>query len=194
MRRFVGTRRAAGGWGIAFVVLLLVSSALASLPTAADSAAAIAAFYRDHASIVVVQQVVGVVALVPLVLFGISLPPNRWLKPALFLLVGVELVTQIVPLLILASPGSAQPLTSVEDLADAVLFVTVALFVLAATLGQPRWMRVGAYVVAAACLLRAVGVSVFALAAPLLFLALILIMCVWMLVKGRQIPAAQPGG
>ncbi|TMD96763.1 MAG: hypothetical protein E6I72_08635 [Chloroflexi bacterium] len=194
MRRFVGTRRAAGGWGIAFVVLLLVSSALASLPTAADSAAAIAAFYRDHASIVVVQQVVGVVALVPLVLFGISLPPNRWLKPALFLLVGVELVTQIVPLLILASPGSAQALTSVEDLADAVLFVTVALFVLAATLGQPRWMRVGAYVVAAACLLRAVGVSVFALAAPLLFLALILIMCVWMLVKGRQIPAAQPGG
>ena len=194
MRRFVGTRRAAGGWGIAFVVLLLVSSALASLPTAADSAAAIAAFYRDHASIVVVQQVVGVVALVPLVLFGISLPPNRWLKPALFLLVGVELVTQIVPLLILASPGPAQALTSVEDLADAVLFVTVALFVLAATLGQPRWMRVGAYVVAAACLLRAVGVSVFALAAPLLFLALILIMCVWMLVKGRQIPAAQPGG
>jgi len=194
VRRFVGTRRAAGGWGIAFVVLLLVSSALASLPTAADSAAAIAAFYRDHASIVVVQQVVGVVALVPLVLFGISLPPNRWLKPALFLLVGVELVTQIVPLLILASPGSAQALTSVEDLADAVLFVTVALFVLAATLGQPRWMRVGAYVVAAACLLRAVGVSVFALAAPLLFLALILIMCVWMLVKGRQIPAAQPGG
>ena len=194
MRRFVGTRRAAGGWGIAFVVLLLVSSALASLPTAADSAAAIAAFYRDHASIVVVQQVVGVVALVPLVLFGISLPPNRWLKPALFLLVGVELVTQIVPLLILASPGSAQALTSVEDLADAVLFVTVALFVLAATLGQPRWMRVGAYVVAAACLLRAVRVSVFALAAPLLFLALILIMCVWMLVKGRQIPAAQPGG
>ena len=194
MRRFVGTRRAAGGWGIAFVVLLLVSSALASLPTAADSAAAIAAFYRDHASIVVVQQVVGVVALVPLVLFGISLPPNRWLKPALFLLVGVELVTQIVPLLILASPGSAQALTSVEDLADAVLFVTVALFVLAATLGQPRWMRVGAYVVAAACLLRAVGVSVFALAAPLLFLALIVIMCVWMLVKGRQIPAAQPGG
>lgn len=194
MRRFVGTRRAAGGWGIAFVVLLLVSSALASLPTAADSAAAIAAFYRDHASIVVVQQVVGVVALVPLVLFGISLPPNRWLKPALFLLVGVELVTQIVPLLILASPGSAQALTSVEDLADAVLFVTVALFVLAATLGQPRWLRVGAYVVAAACLLRAVGVSVFALAAPLLFLALILIMCVWMLVKGRQIPAAQPGG
>jgi len=194
VRRFVGTRRAAGGWGIAFVVLLLVSSALASLPTAADSAAAIAAFYRDHASIVVVQQVVGVVALVPLVLFGISLPPNRWLKPALFLLVGVELVTQIVPLLILASPGPAQALTSVEDLADAVLFVTVALFVLAATLGQPRWMRVGAYVVAAACLLRAVGVSVFALAAPLLFLALILIMCVWMLVKGRQIPAAQPGG
>jgi len=176
------------------VVLLLVSSAMASLPTGADSAATISAFYRDHASIVVVQQVVGAVALVPLVLFGISLPPNRWLKPALFLLVAVELVTQIVPLLILASPGSAQALTSVEDLADAVLFVTVALFVLAATLGQPRWLRAGAYVVAAACLLRTVGVSVFALAAPILFLALILIMCVWMLVKGRQIPAAQPGG
>ena len=101
--------RAGGAWGIAFVVLVLVSAAMASLPTAGDSEATIAAFYRDHATIVVLQQVIGVLALLPLVAFGLSIAPNRWLRPALFLLVAVELVTNIVPLVIVAAPGAAHP-------------------------------------------------------------------------------------
>ena len=76
------SRRFGGWWGTAFVVLLFVSAAMASLPTSADSDAAITAFYRDHASVVVLQQVVGAVALAPFVLFALSLEPNRWLRPA----------------------------------------------------------------------------------------------------------------
>jgi len=139
------------------VVLLFVSAAMASLPTTADPDATITAFYRDHGAVVVAQQVLGAIALVPLVLFALSLDLNRWLRPALFVFVAVELVTNLVPLLILAAPGAAHPLTVAEDLADSALFACVALFVIVLTLVEPLWLRTLAYVVAAACAARAVA-------------------------------------
>ena len=95
--------RAGGGWGIVFVVLLFASAAMASLPTAADSDATIAGFYREHGTVVVLQQAVGALAMVPFILFALSLEPNRWLRPVLIVFVAVELLTNLVPLLILWS-------------------------------------------------------------------------------------------
>src|SRR5438093_4424444 len=84
-------RRLAGVWGIVFVVLLLASAAMVSLPTAAEPSGRIASFYRAHANVIVFQQVVGAIALAPLVAFAFALKPNRWLKPSLAVLVGLEL-------------------------------------------------------------------------------------------------------
>ena len=192
MTRFLGGR-AAGAWGIAFAVLLLVSAAMASLPTAADSEAAITAFYRAHSGIVVLQQVVGALALVPFVAFALSLAPNRWLRPALFLFVAVELITNIVPLVIVATPGAAHPLTLVEDVADSALFISVALFLVAATLAEPMWLRALAYVVAAACVFRALvspfGVTALDQVAPLAFLAFVLVFSIRLLARPAPLPA-----
>lgn len=181
--------RFAGWWGIAFVVLLFASAAMASLPTSAASEAAITAFYRDHATVVVLQQVVGAVALVPFVVFALSLMPSPWLRPAVFLFVAVELVTNVVPLVIVLSPGAGHPLTLVEDIADAALFIAVALFAAVATLREPLWLRLVGYAVAAVCVVRALAsplhADVLDQVAPLAFVGLVLVLSV-RLVLGRR--------
>src|SRR5206468_11289726 len=68
LRRLYGTPRAAGAWGLVFVVLLFASAAMVSLPTAALGGERIAAFYAAHAQLIVIQQVVGLVALAAFVL------------------------------------------------------------------------------------------------------------------------------
>ena len=181
-----------GACGIVFAVLLFASAALASLPTSADSDGTIRAFYRDNAAVVVVQQVIGAAALVPLAAFALSLQPNRLLRPALLLLVGAELVTNVAPLLILAAPDSARTLTRVEDLADAALFLTVALFVVAAAVSEPLWLRVVSYVVALVAALHGLGVAYLGVAAPLMFIAFVLLLSVRNLVSSGPPRAGGP--
>jgi len=182
MTRLFGSTRVGGVWGIAFVVLLLVSAAMVSLPTASSSAGAISAFYKAHSAIIVVQQVVGVVALAPFVLFALSLRPNRWLLPAIFLFAGVELVTNVLPLAMVASPDSGGSLTVVEDIADSALFAAVALFVVVATLDDPRWLRGLAVLVAVLSVIRAVasplGMTALDFVAPLAFVAFVLLLSI----------------
>lgn len=199
MRRLVGYQRAAGGWGIAFVVLLLVSAAMVSLPTATETGDRIAAFYAAHGQLIVLQQILGVVALGAFVAFGLSLPPSRWLRPALWAFVVSELATNLVPLVIVATKPSAEAAhswTFVEDLADAALFISIALFVAAATLAEPMWLRVTSYVVAAACVVRAVaspfGITALDQIPPLLFVAFVLVLSIKLLVKPAPVAAAQP--
>jgi len=175
------------------VVLLFGSAALLSLPTASMSGDRIVAFYKDHASLIVIQQVVGVVALGAFVAFALSLPRNRWLLPTLWAFVLVELITNVIPLAILAagsSPDTALTWTRVEDDADAVFSITIAAFVAAASLGQPIWLRIGAYVVAAANVLRGVGdplgFTALDAIAPLLFVVFVLVFSVTLLVDARR--------
>ncbi|HKW70426.1 MAG TPA: hypothetical protein VJP81_07565 [Candidatus Dormibacteraeota bacterium] len=164
---------------------------MASLPTAADSDAKITAFYRDHGAIVITQQVIGAIALAPFTAFALSLRSGRWLRPAVFLFVAAELVTNIVPPVILESPKAARPLTVVEDLADGALFVATAIFVIVATLEEPLWLRVIAYLIAAVCAIRAVasplGVTALDQVAPLAFVVFVLVLSVRLLV-GRGAP------
>ncbi len=196
--RLVGTPRAAGGWGIVFVVLLLVSSAMVSVPTAAETGDRIVSFYRAHTSLIVVQQVVGMVALVAFIAFGLSLPANRWLRPSIWLFVAVELVTNLVPLSIVAlspSAATAHSLTFLEDLADSALFISIALFVSAATLAEPTWLRIAGYVAAAASVIRAIasplGMTALDQIAPLIFVAFVLVFSVKLIVRPQ--PGAWPG-
>ncbi len=196
--RLVGTPRAAGGWGIVFVVLLLVSSAMVSVPTAAETGDRIVSFYRAHTSLIVVQQVVGMVALVAFIAFGLSLPANRWLRPSIWLFVAVELVTNLVPLSIVAlspSAATAHSLTFLEDLADSALFISIALFVSAATLAEPTWLRIAGYVAAAASVIRAIasplGMTTLDQIAPLVFVAFVLVFSVKLIVRPQ--PGAWPG-
>src|SRR5438874_5772796 len=112
--RVFGTPRAAGGWGIVFVVLLLVSSAMVSVPTASDTGDRIVAFYRAHGSLIVTQQIVGLLGLAAFIAFGLSLPARRWLRVALWVFVAAELLTNLIPLAIVAmspSAGTAHSLT-----------------------------------------------------------------------------------
>jgi hypothetical protein len=193
LSRLFGNPRAAGAWGIVFVVLLFASAAMVSLPTAAMSGDDIVAFYAAHATVIVIQQVVGVVALGAFIAFALSSPRNRWLLPTLWAFVFVELITNIIPLAILAagsSPDTARTLTRVEDDADAVFSIAIAAFVAAASLGQPIWLRIAAYVVAVANVLRGVGdplgFTALDTIAPLLFIAFVLVFSVKLLVGAQR--------
>ena len=171
---------------------------MVSLPTAAEGGDRIAAFYAAHGQVIVIQQVVGVVALAAFVLFALSLRPNRWLRPTLWAFVALELATNIVPLVILAgasTPDAAHTWTFVEDVADALFSIAIALFVAAATMSEPLWVRMLGYAVAALNVLRGVGgpfgFNLLDAAAPLAFVAFVLVLAVKLLVRPSA-PVAEP--
>jgi len=157
---------------------------MASLPTGADTGERIASFYRANGSVIVAQQVLGMIALVPFVAFALSLSSNRWLKPAVAVFVAFELVTNVVPLVIVAasSAPTAHALTVVEDLADAALFASAAGFAVVATAEDPLWLRAVGIAVALACLARAVAglfeINALDFVAPLALIAFVLLLSV----------------
>jgi hypothetical protein len=182
-----------------FVVLLLVSAAMVSLPTGEEPGERIVAFYTAHGQLIVIQQVVGVAALGAFVAFALSLRWNRWLRPALWFFVVAELTTNAVPLLIVVSrpsPDTAHAMTVIEDFADSALFIAIAVFVAAATLRERTWLRIAAYVVAAASVLRAVGgplgFTALDAVAPLVFVAFVLVLSGKLLIESRSAAAAEP--
>jgi hypothetical protein len=190
--------RRGGWWGIAFVVTLFLAAAMVSLPTARQSGRAIAAFYAAHAGVILVQQVLGVVTLAFLLAFALALGARRrrWLLVGTVLLAISELVTNIVPvILVLTNPGpdGAHTWTVIEDLADEALFISIAVFSVAATIDEVGWVRVAALVVAAIALLRVAltlfGVAALDALAPIAFLILVLILSVRMFMgRSKSMP------
>jgi len=190
--RFPLGGRKGAWWGVAFVILLFVSAAMVSLPTAAEPGNRIAAFYKAHQQVIVWQQIVGTLALLPFLAFAAALSRwarmdgrrNRWLMPAAGLVALATLATSLVPLAMALmpnlSPDLAHQLTVVEDLADSVLFASLAGFVLATSTGAPVWVRALAVLVAIASLARAAlspfGVTVLDIAAPLAVLGFIVLL------------------
>ena len=179
-------------WGVAFVILLLVSAAMVSLPTAAERGDRITAFYKAHQQVIVWQQIIGTLALLPFLAFAAALSRwarmdgrrNRWLMPAAGLVVLATVATSLVAgamaLMPDLSPALAHQLTVIEDLADSVLFASLAGFVLATSTGAPVWVRALAVLVAIASLARAVlspfGVTVLDIAAPLAVLGFVVLL------------------
>ncbi len=181
------TGRRGGWWGIAFVVTLSVSGAMVSLPTARQTGRAIAAFYAAHTGIILVQQVLGVVTLAFFLAFAMALgvQRRRALLVGTVLLAMSELVTNIVPVILALTtpePDGAHAWTVIEDLADEALFISIAVFSVAATIDQIGWVRLAGLLVAAISLVRVVltafGLAALDALAPIAFLILILILSV----------------
>jgi len=178
-------------WGIAFVIVLFVSAAMVSLPAASENGDKIRAFYQAHGSIVVIQQVVGAAALMPLFLFALSLK-RKWVVPAAIFVAVAELATNLVPLIIIVSradAAGAHTLTQVEDFADAALFVGIALFLDASSRGEVTWLRWIAVAAAAVCLMRAIlgplEIKYLDAIAPLAFMLVILLLSARLLMRKR---------
>src|SRR5438034_5740460 len=190
------SRRRGGWWGVAFVVTLAVSAGMVSLPTSAQSGAQIAGFYRAHAAVILVQQVLGVLSVVFFLLFAVALGASRrrWLLVGTVLVAITELATNVLPVVLALSnptPDGAYALTVAEDLADAALFATVAVFSVAATIDQVAWVQVTGLVVAALAVIRAAAspfaITALDVVAPLAFIALILMLSVRLLI-GKPSP------
>ncbi len=181
------TGRRGGWWGIAFVVTLSVSGAMVSLPTARQTGRAIAAFYAAHTGVILVQQVLGVVTLAFFLAFAMALGARRRraLLAGTVLLAMSELVTNIVPVILALTtpePDGAHAWTVIEDLADEALFISIAVFSVAATIDEIGWVRLAGLLVAAISLVRVVltafGLAALDALAPIAFLILILILSV----------------
>ena len=181
------TGRRGGWWGIAFVVTLFVSGAMVSLPTARQTGRAIAAFYAAHTGVILVQQVLGVVTLAFFLAFAMALgvQRRRALLVGTVLLAMSELVTNIVPVILALTtpePDGAHAWTVIEDLADEALFISIAVFSVAATIDMIGWVRLAGLLVAAISLVRVVltafGLAALDALAPIAFLILILILSI----------------
>ena len=147
----------------------------------------------------VCEALLGALALGAFIAFALSLPPNRWLRLALWVFVAAELVTNLIPLFIVLTnpaPDNAHTLTFVEDLADSAFFISIGLFASAATLNEPTWLRMVGYVIALASVIRAVGsplgMTALDQVAPLAFVAFVLLLSVRLLVTQPADPVAQP--
>ena len=184
--------RRGGWWGIAFVAAVVVQAAMVSLPTAASSGERIRVFYAVHAQLVVAQQVLGILALIPLVGFVVALQRRlggrQWLLAGAALVVVAEVSTNVLPLTLVISNPSAQTahgLTVVEDLADAALFASIALFALVVALESGWLLRALGLVVAGLTLARAaaslLAPTILDTVAPIAFLAFVLAVSLHML-------------
>ena len=92
-----------GWWGLIFVVALFMLSAMGSLPTAAESGESIKAFYAANRQVIIIQQCVGVLLLVPFLGFAIALDRRAqartgsgggWILIAGYVLAAAELATR----------------------------------------------------------------------------------------------------
>jgi hypothetical protein len=195
-------RRRDGWWGVAFVCGLAVVAALVSLPTAAESGERIRAFSLAHAQLIVAQQVLGVLVLIPFAGFVLALRRRSYGGTWLLIgavMVGASQVATAAPPLVLAishpSAATAHTLTLLADLADAALFASIALVSAAVGLSGTSWVRVLCLSVAAVTLARAVasplGLTGLDVLAPIAFLAMVLVLSIRMLVTSPR-SSAQP--
>jgi len=182
------TRRA-GGWGLAFVVLLLIGAGMASVPGGDDSVAHVRQFYDEHTGVILLSQMVELVATLPLVLFVLGLAASRLVRARRdALLTGGAMVlasvfTLIPPLLLVllhdrASAGQVHPLAVLSDLTDVLLFASISAFAACEWAGQgPTWFRWLAVLAGLAAGVRAVeilfGGDLLEVMAPLGFIVLV---------------------
>jgi hypothetical protein len=201
-------QRAAGAWGLGFVILLLIGAGMASVPGADETTDAVRAFYEKHAGVVVVAQLVELVATVPLLMFVIGLARStlvarvRPLLTAGVAMTSAAVLTVVPPLwlCVVASTGSAglvDNLALLSDLVDVLLFLTIAWFAAAWARDRlgPRWLRWVAVATAGLCGLRAVEIALsgelLTVIAPVTFVLLVVALSLLLL---RQAPRTDPHG
>ena len=175
--------------GSAFVLLLLISAGMASVPDGSDSVARVREFYAAHTGVVLVAQAVGLAAAVVFALFARALSTSAHRgAPALRrwgCAVAVAAAVTALPVLALcasaarASTASVHRLAVAGDWTDVLLFAAIAGFSTSVARTSPRTgLRALAAVVAvlsvARAVLLAVGATTLELVAPLAFVLLVL--------------------
>ena len=179
-------------------MLLLVGAGMASVPGGDDTVADARAFYVDNTGVVLAAQVVGLVAVAPLLLFvrGLARSPlvagRNHVRTTGVLVAAAAVVTAVPPLWLCAVAGTAPAdtvhrWTVASDLVDVLLFVAIAGFAAAcaSAVPHPGWLRWVGIVVAAACLGRALvilaGGGLLTVVAPLGFVGLVCVLSVLLL-------------
>jgi len=184
--------RTTGLVGFGFVVLLLVSAGMASVPTRSDSAEIVRGYYTEHTAIVVVAQLIGLGAAVAFGVFARGLDsatgrPGRKLWVAGTGVAVAAVFTAIPPLWLCAVAGQASnatldTLVVASDVTDVALFVAIAAFASCVALTGATWLRVLALVTALVSLVHAVlliaDASPLEAVAPLAFITLVLALSV----------------
>jgi hypothetical protein len=124
---------------------------------------------------------------------------RRWLLVGTVALAITELATNIPPVILAVGnlgPDGAHTLTVVEDVADAALVVSIAVFSVAATMAEVAWVRAAGFVVAAVSLLHLaitpLGVRALDVLAPTAFLALVLILSIRLLMGRNTASSTSP--
>ena len=193
--------RSTAYWGIAFVLLLLVSAGMVTVPGERDGVAFVRDFYRDNSGIIVSAQVIALVAAAVFLGFARALQQRDWVGAAPWVLVSGALVaaaavlTAVPPLVLAAVARSAgDDLVSLvvraSDLADVALFVAIAVFATAVTVAaRSTGVRSVSALVALLSGLRAAlllaGSDGLVVVAPMAFIVLVLYLS-WSSWRGRQ--------
>jgi hypothetical protein len=199
----VRLRSRRSGWaGLTFVVLLLLSAGMASVPGGTQSVATVREFYVDHGSVVVVAQLFGLAAAAMFAVHAralagsLSSSRSKRLRNA-GLLVAASAALTALPVLVLTAVATRSSdrvvagLARASDLTDVVLFASVSLFaVVAARVSVPSWVgglaAAVAIVAAARSVLLACGSTALGLAAPLAFVALVGVSSIRQIVLTRR--------
>lgn len=192
--------RVAGWWGLSFVVLLLLSAGMASVPGGSDSASVVRDFYTAHTGVIVVAQVVSLLASAAFVPFVLTLRrgagargdrPDVEAAGVALALASVLTVVPVLWLTVVADTGSkglVHGLAVASDLTDVALFTAIALW--AGTLVRASTtsaFRAVAGVVAVLGMARAVLLlarsSVLEVVAPLAFIVLVVALSLLVLLR-----------
>ena len=185
--------RLAAGLAVAFIVLLLATELVLTLPDEADSPAIVARFYTEHRTFIIALQLLGILDTLLLGGYAWRLRSvDRSVAGAGLLMALCALAPTMITLVLAIVADPARPQTAarwniLEPRGDDILFVGIVVFAstIAVRLGRNNpALGVLALIVAVACLLRlileAAGKSRGALEAvgPLLFVVLIATMAV----------------
>ena len=185
--------RLAGWLAIAFIVILLATELVLTLPDEADSPTVVARFYAEHQALIIALQLLGVIDALLLGGYAWRLGSvDRFVAGAGLLMAFCALAPTMITLIlaIVADPAhteTAARWNMLEPRGDDILFVGIVVFALTVVVRLGRkipLLGILAFLVAVAFLLRfileAVGKGRGALEAvgPLLFVVLIATMAV----------------
>jgi hypothetical protein len=184
-----GAGRATAYWGVAFVLLLLVSAGMVTVPSADRGVAFVRDFYEANRTVIVLAQAIGLVAAVAFLPFARGLQRQSWVgrRPWVFVFgaaVSVAAVLAAVPPLLLcvvastAGSGTLDALATASDRVDVVLFATISAFAVAVAVAvDTTWVRALSAIVALTTAVRGLfsltGQEPLELVAPMAFLVLV---------------------
>jgi hypothetical protein len=186
--------RVAGALAAGFVVLLLATEAMLTLPDETASPAAVASFYATHRGFIVILQLLGMVAAALLGLYAWRLRTvDQAAAAAGMIMAGCGLLPSLITLVIAivadpTDPSSAGSWNQLEPLGDDMLFIGIVIFagVIAVRLSRKLpALGVLAGFVAITCLIH-LGLEIadrrrgpMDAIGPLSFVLLIAVMAIW---------------